>query len=151
LQSAANDWEGVIQAKRALVDVVESDEERFNIYEEIGKLYVEKLDNRTKAAESYTQALDLRPQDFPMLHTLLALYQENKQWDELISIIDRIVEIETEPLRRSRYNYTAAVVLRDNLQSKDEASDRLNPALDDDPTSHMALQANDSPVAQHTA
>ncbi|MFO7567380.1 MAG: tetratricopeptide repeat protein, partial [Enhygromyxa sp.] len=149
LQSAANDWEGVIQAKRALVDVVESDDERFDLYKEIGELYVQKLDNRTKAAESYTQALDLRPQDFPMLHTLLALYQENKQWDELIGIIDRIVEIETEPLRRSRYNYTAAVVLRDNLQSQDEAIDRFNVVLDDDPTYLKAFQAIDALVTKN--
>jgi tetratricopeptide (TPR) repeat protein len=148
LQSSANDWEGVIQAKRALVDVVESDEERFNLHEEIGKLYVEKLENRTKAAEAYTQALALRPNDFPMLHTLLALYQENKQWDELISIIDRIVELETDGLRRSRYNYTAAVVLRDNLQAQDEAIDRFNVVLDDDPTYLKAFQAIDALVTK---
>jgi tetratricopeptide (TPR) repeat protein len=149
LQSAANDWEGVIQAKKALVDVVETDEERFNLHEEIGKLYVEKLENRTKAAEAYTQALALRPQDFPMLHTLLALYQENKQWDELIAIIDRIVEIEKDGLRRSRYNYTAAVVLRDNLQAQDEAIDRFNTVLDDDPTYLKAFQAIDALVTKN--
>ncbi|MCA9698689.1 MAG: tetratricopeptide repeat protein, partial [Myxococcales bacterium] len=149
LQSAANDWEGVIQAKRALVDVVESDEERFDLHKEIGALYVEKLDNRTKAAEAYMQALDLRPNDFPLLHTLLALYQENKQWDELISTIDRIVEIEKDPVRRSRYNYSAAVVLRDNLTAQDEAIDRFNTVLDDDPSYLKAFQAIDAVVTKN--
>ena len=148
LQAAANDWEGVIQAKKALCDVVETDEQRFEIYEEIGKLYVEKLDNRKRAAEAYTSALDLRPNDFPMLHTLLGLYQENRQWDELIAIIDRIVEIEQSGLRRSRYNYSAAVVLRDNLKAQDEAIDRFNTVLDDDPTYLKAFQAIDALVTK---
>ncbi len=72
LQSSANDWEGVIQAKRALVDVVDNDDERFNLHKEIGDLYTEKLDNKVKASDAYNQALDLRPNDYPMLHTLLA-------------------------------------------------------------------------------
>ena len=148
LQAAANDWEGVIQAKRALVDVVDSDDERFTLYQEIGQLYVERLDNRTKAADAYNSALDLRPTDYPMLHTLLALYQENKQWDELISIIDRIVDIESDGTRRSRYNYTAAVVLRDNLKAQDEAIDRFNTVLDDDPSYLKAFQAIDALVTK---
>ncbi|NJK30989.1 MAG: tetratricopeptide repeat protein [Deltaproteobacteria bacterium] len=149
LQAAANDWEGVIQAKRALVDVVDNDDERFNLHKEIGDLYAEKLDNKNKAADAYMQALDLRPADYPMLHTLLALYQDTKQWDNLIAIIDRIVEIEKEPLRRSRYNYSAAVVLRDSLNAQDEAIDRFNTVLDDDPKYLKAFQAIDALVTKN--
>ena len=149
LQSSANDWEGVIQAKRALVDVVDNDDERFNLHKEIGDLYTEKLDNKVKASDAYNQALDLRPNDYPMLHTLLALFQEIKKWDQLISIIDRIVEIEKDPIRRSRYNYTAAVVLRDNLNAQDEAIDRFNTVLDDDPKYLKGFQAIDALVTKN--
>ena len=57
LQTAAGDWEGVISAKRALCDAAESDDARFELYREIGELYVQKLDHRSMAADAYMSAL----------------------------------------------------------------------------------------------
>jgi tetratricopeptide (TPR) repeat protein len=147
LQGSAGDWEGVIQAKRALCEFA-SPEEQFVLYQEIGRLYVEKLDNKKKAAEAYTAALDLQAKDYPVLHTLLELYTSTKMWEDAIQILDRIVENEVDALRRSRYNYTAAVLLRDNLNAHDEAIDRFNAVLDDDPTYLKAFQAIDQMVTQ---
>jgi len=147
LQSEAGDFEGVIQAKRALIDVAEASEQ-FELFKEIGALYVEKLDNGKKAADAYVNALDLEPNDFPLLHTLLDLHTKNRSWEDSISIIDRIIELESDGLRRSRYNYTAAVLLRDELKAHGEAIDRFNMVLDDDPNYLKAFQAVDSMVTK---
>ncbi|HEY8379115.1 MAG TPA: tetratricopeptide repeat protein, partial [Nannocystis sp.] len=148
LQSAAGDWEGVIQAKRAMIDVAADGDAQAAIYNEIGKLYLEKLGNWQKAAAAYQNALDLQPKDYPLLHTLLDIYTKHKQWEEAVRIIDRIVEIEGDPKRRSKYNYTAAVLLRDELKSHDEAIERFNAVLDDDPTYLKAFQAIDAMVTR---
>ena len=147
LQSESGDWEGVIQAKRALCEFADPDDQ-FNLYSEIGALYVEKLENKKKAAEAYHSALDISPDDYPVLHTLLDLYTNTKQWDDAIQIIDRIVEIEQDATRRSRYNYTAAVLLRDNVGAHDEAIDRFNTVLDDDSSYLKAFQAIDQMVTK---
>jgi tetratricopeptide (TPR) repeat protein len=147
LQTAANDWEGVIQAKRAMIDVADG-EKQADIYKEIGKLYLEKLGNWQKSAAAYSSALDLQPKDYPLLHTLLDIYTKYKQWEDSVRIIDRIVEIETDPKRRSRYNYTAAVLLRDEIKAHDEAIDRFNMVLDDDPSFLKAFQAIDTMVTK---
>jgi tetratricopeptide (TPR) repeat protein len=134
LQQGSNDWEGVIQAKRAMIDVADG-EKQADIYKEIGRLYLEKLGNWQKSSQAYTSALDLQPKDYPLLHTLLDIYTKYKQWEDAVRIIDRIVEIEKDGKRRSKYNYTAAVLLRDEIKAHDESIDRFNMVLDDDPAS----------------
>ena len=148
LQGEAGDWEGVIQAKRALIDVAEDGDSQFELYTDIAQLYLEKIGNKDKAAAAYEQALDIKPTDYPVLHALLDLYTSTKRWEDAIRILDRIVEIEQDTLRRSRYNYTVAVLLRDELNAHDEAIDRFNMVLDDDPTMLKAFQAIDTMVTQ---
>lgn len=142
-QSQAGDWDAVISAKLALCDVAESSE-RYELRREIGNIYAEKLGNRKKAAESYEIALENQPSDFSTLHTLLELHTTAEQWPETISVLDRLVEIEEDPLRRSSYNYTAAVLLRDQLQEMQESVNRFNAVLDDDPSRLKAFQAVDT-------
>lgn len=144
LRASANDWEGVIQAKRALVNITPDGDKQFELWRDIGTLYAEKLGNRDKAASGYQSALAIRPDDFPTLHTLLDLFTVSKRWEDTIAIIDRIVEIEQDPIRRSRYNYTAAVLLRDELGAIDDALERFNRVLDDDVTKLKAFQAIDT-------
>jgi tetratricopeptide (TPR) repeat protein len=143
MQSEAGDWESVIAAKRSLASMADV-EQQAHLYREIGDLYSSKLGNRRKAAEAYESALELRRDDFSILHTLLDLHTTGEQWADAVAVIDRIVAIETDAQRRSRYNYTAAVLLRDQLHARDEAVARFNQVLDDDPTFLKAFQATDS-------
>jgi len=149
LQAQAGDWEGVIQAKRALVDITHDGEAKFALLKDIGELYVDKLSNRDKAAEAYQQALEINPDDYPLLHTLLDLYTSTKRWEPAIHTIDRIVEVEDNGKRRSRYHYTAAVLLRDELGATEEAIDRFNLVLDDDTSMLKAFQAIDTLVTKN--
>ncbi|RMG99750.1 MAG: tetratricopeptide repeat protein [Deltaproteobacteria bacterium] len=148
LQQEAGDWEGVISAKRALAEVAESGDEQFDLYRDIAKIYLEKIGNKDKAAEALERALEIKPVDYPALHELLDLYTNAKRWEDAVRILERIVEIEQDPLRRSRYNYTIAVLLRDELGAHDEAIDRFNQVLDDDPSMLKAFQAIDSMVTK---
>ncbi|MEE9384726.1 MAG: tetratricopeptide repeat protein [Nannocystaceae bacterium] len=147
LQTDANDWEGVIEAKRALTEVASPDD-RAALLKELGGLYIEKLGNRKKAADAYSEALALEPNDFALLHTMLDLYTTAKDWENAIRMLDHIVDIEADATRRSRYNYTAAVLLRDETGAHDEAIDRFNKVLDDDPSMLKAFQALDRMVTK---
>jgi hypothetical protein len=56
--------------------------------------------------------------------------------------------VEIDPVRRSRYHYTAAVLLRDELGSVDAALERFDRVLADDPTMLKAFQAIDTIMTQ---
>ena len=148
MQTEAGDWEGVIAAKRALADVAEDGDRQFDLYRDIAKIYLEKVGNKDKAAEALERALEIKPVDYPALHELLDLYTNAKRWEDAVRILERIVEIEEDSIRRSRYNYTIAVLLRDELGAHDEAIDKFNQVLDDDPSMLKAFQAIDSMVTK---
>jgi tetratricopeptide (TPR) repeat protein len=148
LHTQSNDWEGVIAAKRALIETVPDGNLQFTIHRDIAELYAQKLGNKDKAATALENALEIQPDDLPTLHQLLDLSTSGKRWEKAISVIDRIIEIEKDQLRRSRYHYTAAVLLRDEMHAHDEAIERFNAALDDDPRMLKAFQAIDTMVTK---
>ena len=71
-----------------------------------------------------------RPDNHVILHKVLDLYSETKQWKKAVEIIKRIAELEKDPIRRGKYYHAAARILRDEVKSLDEAIDYFNQALD---------------------
>jgi lipopolysaccharide biosynthesis regulator YciM len=98
---------------------------------EIGDLWKEKPNN-IEAEKAYTEALELLPDHRLTLNQLIILYNETKQWPKAIEIIERLAGLEEDPKRRARFNYTIAVILRDEMKQADQALDFFNKTLDDD-------------------
>lgn len=129
-----NEWEQVIGYKgQILENHVFDKEERYKMLLEIGALWQEKARNPHKAIQSYTEALDLKPEDHALMHKLLALYQETKQWSKVIEMVQRISEIEKDPVKKSRYAYTIASIYNAEIKNPDEAVYWYNVALDLNP------------------
>jgi tetratricopeptide (TPR) repeat protein len=95
LYTEEKDFEQVIHYKKRVLEVVEDPDQRFDLTEEIGDLWTEKLKNPAKAIESYVDASEIKPQNHKLLHKLLALYQSTGQWAQAIEIIDRVSELDT--------------------------------------------------------
>ena len=147
LQIKANDWDAVVNAKRSLLEV-SGEEERFQVLEESGDIYREKLNNVEKAIASYNDALGLDSGSHVVLHKLLELYTETKQWKRAVEIVVRLTELETDPQLRAKYFYTAAVIYRDEVKALDESVDFYNRALDDAPDLLKAFEAIDRVLTQ---
>lgn len=129
LQTGLGDYEAVIRTKRALMPVAD-EAERFRLYEEIGDLYHEKLKSPQKAIEAYDEALHLRPDNHVVLHKVLELYTETRQWQSVVDVLQRFVELEKSPVRRGKYHEATAKIFRDELKQPDDAMDYFNRALD---------------------
>jgi tetratricopeptide (TPR) repeat protein len=129
LQQQAGDYEAVIHAKRGLI-VVADVNERIKLLDEIGDIYHQKLQNPQKAIAAFLEALEARPGNHVLLHKVLDLYSETKQWKKAVEIITQIAELEKDGIRRGKYHHAAARILRDEVKSQDEAIDAFNTALD---------------------
>jgi tetratricopeptide (TPR) repeat protein len=140
LYEATNDWEQVIYFKKKILDLLEG-EERFQMLEEIGGLWNEKLKNPQKAIQCYVDAAEIKPRDHKLLHKLLALYQSTKQWDQAIEVIQRISDLDERPSVKAKYAYTIAVILRDEVKDPDRALEYFNRALDLDLSQLKAFEA----------
>lgn len=140
LYQAASDWEQVIHFKKKVLELTDG-EERFAMLEEIGDLWSEKLKNPQKAIESYHDASELKPKDHKILHKLLMLYQSTKHWDQAIEIIQRIADLDERVQAKSKYAYTVAVILRDEVKDADRAVEHFNKSLDLDHSQLKAFEA----------
>lgn len=148
MQMAEGDYQGALGTRKAMIHCAPSDEVKFDLFVESGKLFRERLRDPQKAVIAYQKALELRPRDPAVLHRLLDLFTERKQWREAVGIVDQVVEVEIDPTRRARYQYTAGVLLRDELGSVDAALERFDRVLADDPSVLKAFQAIDTIMTQ---
>jgi tetratricopeptide (TPR) repeat protein len=129
LQQQAGDWEAVIHAKRALLAVAE-EPEKVKLLDEIGDIYQGKLQNAQKAIGTFLECLEVRPGNHAVLHKVLDLYTETKQWKKGVEIIGQIAGLEKDPVKKGKYHHAAARILRDEVKSLDEAIEEFNVALD---------------------
>jgi len=142
LYSEGNDWEAVIKQKRALLSATRDPEEKFAINQQIAAIYKEKLNNPQKAIASHLEALDLKPGDRQLLHNLLDLFSETKQWKKAIEILSKLSELEQGKMR-SRFLVAAGNIANYELHSTDDAVEFYNQALDADPDDLKAFERID--------
>jgi tetratricopeptide (TPR) repeat protein len=132
LYEEQKEFEQVIHYKKILLEVTESEEERYGLLEQIGDLWETKVKNPVKAIEAFQEASGLQPSNHKMLHKLLGLYQSTAQWASAIEIIDKVGELDGRAEAKAKYAYTIGVILRDELKDPVAALERFNTALDSD-------------------
>jgi golgin subfamily B member 1 len=143
LYTEAGDWEAVIKQKRALLaSPATGADEKFKLSEEIASIYKDKLANPQKAIAANLEALELRPSDHQLLHNLLDLFSETKQWKKAMEILMKLADLEAGKVK-ARYLVAAGNIANYELHSTDEAVDLYNNALDNDPDDLKAFERID--------
>ena len=141
LQSAEGDWHSVVEYKKRVFDVTDEPSARAALLAELGDLWQEKLGDPSEAAEAFTEALDLEPNNHVVLHKLLVVHQAAERWSEAVDTIERICELEERDEAKAKYTYTIGVIFRDKLEDEDAALERFNDALDLDSTQLKPFEA----------
>ncbi len=131
--SAGAEWEAAIGYRTQLLDMEDDEEKRFTMLQEIGALWQEKAKNTQKAIQAFAGASEIKPRDHVLLHKLLGLYTETKQWSKVIDVVQRISDLETNTDRKARYAYSIASIYNQELKNPDEALTFYNQALDFNP------------------
>ncbi|HSQ63021.1 MAG TPA: tetratricopeptide repeat protein, partial [Polyangiaceae bacterium] len=134
LYSELKDWKQVVAYKRQILDNVFDPDPRYKVLNEIGEIWRDQDKSPQKAIEAFEEALDLQPSSHPLLHTLLALYQQVENWPKMIDTIQTIADLEKDPVRKSKFIYTMAQIYRDKENDQDRAVELFNQALDLNPT-----------------
>ena len=147
----AGNWEEVVSYLQFLLQAAHEDTERFALHSRIGDVWAQKLNNPMNATQSYLEALDIESNSVVILRKLLDLYTRSKQWAEAIEILNRIVEQEPDPSKKAKYNYTIAVICRDEVQDSAEAVNYFDAALDADTKMLKAFEAIDRIHTQEKA
>ena len=140
LHSAARRWDKVVAAKRSLLDAEKNADDRGRILEEIGDLLLDKVEDPIQAMGAFQQALEFRPTRALLMHKVLTLCTEQKQWKKAVEMIEKLIALETDPARRAKYRYAAAAILKDELAEDARALELLEQVLDDAPDTQPAFE-----------
>jgi tetratricopeptide (TPR) repeat protein len=141
LYSTAGEWQQVVHFKKQILESVYDADPRFDLLDEIGVLWEEKLQNPLKAIECWVEASSIKPDDHRLLHKLLGAYQKTRQWDKAIECIEIISSLDERKLVRAKYAYTIGVIYRDELKDADKALEKFNESLDLDADQLKAFEA----------
>jgi tetratricopeptide (TPR) repeat protein len=128
----AGNWPAVIQKKHALLAWADGVDGQVAIHEEMAAIYREKLGDAQKAIAGYFAALELKPDAHTIMHKVLDLLTETKQWKQAVQVLMRLAEL-SEGQARARYLVAAGNILNYEMNAVDEAVDLYNRALDVDP------------------
>ncbi|MBN2801660.1 MAG: tetratricopeptide repeat protein [Deltaproteobacteria bacterium] len=148
LQNEQKNFEQVIHFKKILIDSVESEDRQFELYNEIGDIWQNNLKNPQKAISAYQEAYNIKPDDRPIMHKLMPLYQATKQWQNVVDVITKICELEEDENKAARFYYAAGVIFRDEIKSAEDAVDYFNRSLDHSLENLKAFEAIDRILTQ---
>jgi tetratricopeptide (TPR) repeat protein len=127
------DHRGAVAAKTALVDLVDTADERYTLLCEIGALLRDRLRDREGALEAFRRALECRPDDHRTLHAVLELHTAAKQWSDAVSVIRRLAASATDAKVQARYLVAAGNIINHELGKPLAAVEVYEEALDLDP------------------
>ena len=137
--AAKEDWVAWVAERRQLAAIAEP-EEKAGLEEEIGDTYADKLSDAEHAEACYRAALELEPARRSALHKLLDVYTKSQRWQPAIDLLNQLAKAEEDPAIRARTLYTAALILRDELNLPDEAASLLERCLDESPDMTVAFE-----------
>lgn len=138
LYETKKDWEEVIRLKMRRLDVVSGDE-RVALLLDVGDIMAAQLGDRTRAAKSYSAALDERPDDRRILTKLMQLYSEEKEWAKLIEVVVKLASKIDDKRQKAKYMHTAAIVSFRQLGDADKAAEYYDTVIELDTTNEKAL------------
>ena len=109
----------------------------------IAAAYDEQLDNSDKAVEFYSKAQALDPEDITALEALEKLYSRRQQWNELLAVYRKKVELAGEPEVRERMFFQMAKLWEEVLGNFEQAIATYKDVLAQDDSNLQALRALD--------
>lgn len=124
------DWEALVYYMNILVERIEDKNLKFAKLMEIAKVYNERIGDPERQIETYYRALEVLPNSRIVLNELLAIYHETAQWQNAISIMEKLCENEESDKKVAEFDYAIAVIYRDELQDDIKAVEYFNKTLD---------------------
>lgn len=125
--------------KRQMAMAIAEPSERVKALLEAGESF-STIGEDDLAAEVYECARKLAPNDLPILHKLLALYQKAKKWPSLFDVLQSIVEVDVDPHRRAKTLFTMGQIANAELLDRGTALDLFDRTLDVDPSQIEAFE-----------
>ncbi|MCK9522042.1 MAG: hypothetical protein M0R76_03225 [Proteobacteria bacterium] len=130
LYSEDGRWDDLIALLNEEVETTKSRTKKIECLRRLAEIYRVRLSDASKAATSYKELLDLVPDDAEAIENLDELYLREQQYEELISLLDRRVDMARDKDQKRLFLLRIAETLRERLDQPEMARDRLQDIME---------------------
>jgi tetratricopeptide (TPR) repeat protein len=89
-------WQELVEIIERQVQVAPTGREKIVFYKRLGRIWAEKLESDHNALDAWLRADDLDRRDLETLRALAHLYETLQSWEELSTVLGRIVDVGQE-------------------------------------------------------
>ncbi len=133
-------FDALVQVLLRREQVAEDSQEKLALWQRIGALRLEELDDPRGALEAWRQALRIDPLARPALDRALALLERFEAWPDAVALLREAAERAPEVEERVALRLRVAGLLADRLERPEEAIEEVLGALQADPRHDEALR-----------
>ncbi len=143
-KAAGND-DAVVRHTHALLSVTEDRQAKRELLEHVATIHHERRKDPQRAIAAYMAALEIWPDERSIMHRLLELLSETRQWKQSVALLLKLAEQTDEP-DRAPYYVAAGNILSEEMNAPGEAVDVYERALDADPNDLKTFERIDTLV-----
>jgi cellulose synthase operon protein C len=134
-------WQELIPVIQRQVQVITDRQELVALHFKLGALWEEKLFNEDQAITCYQRVVELDPGYLPALQALGKLFYRKGLWAQLVQMYEVEIREAQDPKQRINRTYKLAEILEERLGRHDEAIQRYESCLENNPGFLPAIQA----------
>lgn len=134
-------WLDLIAAFERHINEVATQQTKVELYAQIAEVYAEEVGDVERAIDAYQNIVDLDDTNVPALEALARLYEKQDDASRAIDAMTRVAELTTDGTQRVEMYYRIGNALEQKLGDRIQAQERLEMALDLDPSHIPTLAA----------
>ncbi len=135
------DWDRLVVVLRQEIARITDPAEQARRWAEVAKLATEKLKKAAVSIELWSKVLEVNDSDMEALAELEKLYEREKRWEDLASVLQRESVLTDDPAKRGILLPKLATVYTEKLQKLDQAVAAWRALLDGEPENRRAQDA----------
>jgi tetratricopeptide (TPR) repeat protein len=144
---AAENDDAVLRHSQSLLAVTEDPKTKLELLEHLATIHRDRRHDPQRAIAAYLEALKVWPDERSIMHRLLELLTETKQWKQSVQLLARLAEL-AEGSSRGPYYVAAAHIFAEELRAPAEAVEAFERALDADPDDLKSFEQIDRLVTE---
>lgn len=133
LREKAEDWEELYELLGRRIELSEEPDERRELRHKAAGIAAERLDRRDAAIDLYEQAFQDDPSDQVASDALRKLYAAAEQYDDMLRLVERLVDLSDSPAERAELRLESAKLCIEHLEAPTEGIEHLHAVLEDAP------------------
>ncbi|QQR88835.1 MAG: hypothetical protein IPJ88_11425 [Myxococcales bacterium] len=140
-------WTELLRVYNRKIDAILDPEEKKRLLVEVGAVYERELQQPEKAIDTYQRILEIDPEDRVAIARLDVLHQASANWTELLSVLERQVDLAEDPREALAHRFRIAELWDQKLDDAARALDGYREILQFEPEHAGVLEALERMIA----